>query len=127
MNKYFLEVDPENGMLKGHDGCHVDDPKEYLWFAVLKGCGCGSSNYFIELAWNVIDYFSQGFDERKSGYIYDEKHMENELMAQWLDSAGLLEHGTSVGGSWLSDEGKELHEAINSQLTTPPEKSKDNE
>lgn len=113
-SKYSLKLDPENNMLVGHDGCHVDNPKEYLWFAVLKGCGCGRSDDFIELAWTVLDYFSQDIMQRQSGFIYDKP--ENELLAHWLDTKGLIDHGSSIGVSWLTEDGKQLHKVISDNI-----------
>ena len=41
------------------------------------------------------------------------------LLRYFIDAAGLLEHGGSVGGSWLSEDGKLLLEFFNDFGTDP--------
>jgi hypothetical protein len=101
------------------DGCWYDSPEEYLWVGIMGGCGCGSSDEIAELAHEILGHFGKPFDERKLK-IYDK--IEYEIIAHWLDSKELIEHGSSVGGSWLTDKGKELLEVLKS---APTHKSKD--
>lgn len=35
-------------------------------------------------------------------------HSMYELFAHWFDSAGLLEHGSSLAGSWLTPKGEQI-------------------
>jgi len=84
--------------------------EEFLWIYVLDGCGCGSANELQKLAWKVFELFATHHKERKWS-IYDDK--KTEIIAHWLNSKGLLEHGTSIGGSWLSEKGECLYKELN--------------
>lgn len=89
--------------------CHFDSSKDFLWIYVMEGCGCGSSDDYREDFWIMFIAIA----EKKSDnfeFIYKDRY--NELIAQMLDSRGLLEHGSSIGGSWLSYAGEKLHELL---------------
>ena len=88
--------------------CAYDSKEEFLWIYVMGGCGCGSSEELQEMAWKVFKLFADGSGERWT--IYDK--LEYEAIAHWLDSLELIEHGTSIGGSWLSEEGKKLYKLL---------------
>jgi hypothetical protein len=97
--------------------CYYKSPGEFLWTYVMGGCGCGSSEYFEEIAWEVFELFATKSDNRWKK-IYGENDEEEktalvyEAIAQWLDSKDLLEHGTSIAGSWLNEQGEALYEAL---------------
>lgn len=97
------------------DGCHYDTPEEYLWTGVLGGCGCGSSDYFAELSYKLLKEFSlSGADwDKRTLKVYDNEALE--IIAHWMDAKGLIEHGTSIGGSWLTEKGKELLDLIDTR------------
>jgi hypothetical protein len=90
------------------NGTSYDSPQQWLW-SILGGCGCGSSDELAERAVKVLKLFTTEHMER-SWSIYDDP--TNEVIAHWMDSKGLIEHGTGIGGSWLTDKGKEIYEAI---------------
>ena len=78
----------------------------------LNLCGCGSDNIKDDII-NIIKEFLKDTEYNHS-YItdickeleLDEKYVEMILF--YLDDKGLLEHGGSIRGSWLSDKGKKL-------------------
>jgi hypothetical protein len=88
------------------NGVSWDSPKDWLFMGVLGGCGCGSSDELAQLAMNVLDNYALPHDERTLR-VYDD--MTLEVLAHWIDSKGLIEHGSSIGGSWLSPLGKVVH------------------
>lgn len=90
------------------DGASYNSPQEWLW-SLLGGCGCGSSDYFAEKSVKVLKHFATEHMKRDWDIYEDEAA---EVIAHWMDSKGWIEHGTSIGGSWLSDEGKEIYEVI---------------
>lgn len=74
-------------------------------------CGCGSVGKW-ELIHMILDRAGSG-ESRKSLYepIADDcGSRPTELIAHLMDGGrmALLDHGTSIGGSWLSDRGKAL-------------------
>lgn len=44
--------------------------------------------------------------------MYDDKNRSKEIIAHWLDSKNLIEHGSSIQGSWLNENGKKLYETL---------------
>ena len=65
-------------------------------------CGCGAP-------WEIVSYLKKYLDENKD---WDNRGQLNVDVAYWLmaylcDLHGLTEHGSSVGGAWLTDLGKE--------------------
>lgn len=88
--------------------CHYESPADFLWFYVLNGCGCGSSSDFKEEAWKLFEDFALDREEKWNLY----ENPLRELLGHWLDSKDLIEHGTSIRGSWLNDEGKKLYETL---------------
>lgn len=88
--------------------CSYDSPADFLWFYILKGCGCGSSSEFKEEAWKVFDAFANG-----SGFSLDMYNNPTiELLAHWIDSKNLVDHGSSIQGSWLNGDGKKIYELL---------------
>lgn len=91
---------------KSKDEVWYPDFKSYLFTDCLGGCGCGNSD---ELAKDVLKVFlAIATKDSSHELIYSDKY--HELIAHMLDSAGITEHGSSVGGSWLSSKGKEVYQ-----------------
>lgn len=90
------------------DGVSHYSPKEWLWDE-LGGCGCGSSDELAEDVWLVLKEFATDFDKRELD-IYENKVYE--LIAHWLNDGEFAEHGISVGGSWLTEKGKQFYQSI---------------
>lgn len=97
------------------DGTCHNSPQEWLW-SILGGCGCGSSEDFARDAWMLMEYFAKPHGERTLD-LYEQPYLE--LMAQWFDSVRLIEHGTNIGGSWLSEKGEQVYEAIKALAPLP--------
>lgn len=98
------------------DGISWDSPKGWLWIGVLGGCGCGSTEELEDLAFSLLEDFSYSgddWDKRKLN-IYDDLALE--VLAHWMDDAGLTEHGTSISGSWLTDKGEQVYKTIKELL-----------
>lgn len=95
------------------DECHFESPADFLYYYVMKGCGCGNGPEIAKRAWSI---FLEIAEKREDRYKVIYKSMYNQTITQWLDSLELLEHGSSVGGSWLSEDGKALYQAL---LTKP--------
>lgn len=89
-------------------------PEQWLFVGVLGGCGCGSSEEFSERAVDLLKHFGTPHDERSlKEFFHGDQADFWELMAHWLDSKDLLEHGGSIYGSWLTEKGEECLKTIN--------------
>lgn len=68
-------------------------------------CGCGSPELFFQAALAILEHFATEHDKRDYRWIYADQF--RYLAVNALDHAGMIEHGSSVAGSWLTDAGKE--------------------
>jgi hypothetical protein len=75
-------------------------------------CGCGDPDAGIALAHELLTAFGWGFGDgawqRKRaviGRLLPTAGVEQVVLST-LDRAGLIDHGSSIGGSWLTDRGK---------------------
>lgn len=91
------------------DGVSHTSPSQWLFTGIMGGCGCGSSEEFADEALKLLNNFALPHDKRNMD-AYSDRF--TELLAHWLDSAGLIEHGSNIGGSWLSEKGQQVHDAI---------------
>jgi hypothetical protein len=92
----------------------------WFWIMILGGCGCGSADEFAEMAIKLLSFFATPHDQRNledADTPYGNTTME--VLAHWMDSKDLIEHGTGIGGSWLTAKGNQIHECIK-QLTNSP-------
>lgn len=108
---YSLKKEGPEGVDFGYidqDGVSFDSPANWLFTGILGGCGCGSSDEIADKAVAVLEFFSREIGSRDWSFIDG----ENEILAHWLDSKGLLEHGSSIGGSWLSKEGEQVLKSL---------------
>jgi len=69
-------------------------------------CMCGWGTEY-EVVKEGLEY-ARRVHESKPGDPFIGLDDMGEFRQKVLDSWGLLEHGTSVGGSWLTDDGKVL-------------------
>ena len=110
MADVIYNLQQENDGYIDQDGVYYDEPEEWLWYGILGGCGCGSANSFSLDAFKLLTLFATPHEQR-GWSIWDDRFYE--LLAHWLDSCELIEHGTNIAGSWLTDKGKQVYEAIN--------------
>ena len=99
-----------------------------FYYEKLNFCGCGSPwdvLYTIKKILNVIsqkkdyDYEDYWNKFRNSLNIMIDKNNFSvnegvfQIILNVLNNCDVLEHGSSIGGSWLTDYGKELLEHLN--------------
>lgn len=111
--EYWLKKEDDSGEFDyiDQDGVSHNNPAEWLW-SFLGGCGCGSSQYFAERSVKLLEYFATDHLARNTAEVNPYENEVDELLAHWMDSVGLLEHGTSVSSSWLTEKGQQIHESI---------------
>lgn len=101
--------------LKELKECGYDNRANFLWIYIMKGCCCGSDNETD--AWEVFKRFHERTDNRWDMYEDNKRHLE--VLVYWMNSLGLIEHGGSIAGSWLSEDGEWLWEQLHSKNYTP--------
>ena len=82
----------------------------------IRDSGDGSEAAWKERAERIKTWaykLGGNYEARGSGYDF--------LLLYFMDAAGLLEHGGSVGGSWLSDKGKAVLAFLEHYGTDPDE------
>jgi hypothetical protein len=117
----WLKRDPMDGLLIGPDGCHYENEHQAAHYGLLHLCGCGSP----EDAYNFCRDILACFDRRgchdtppAQPWIDAESAVEQlirqrpaeaaHVISHMLSHLDLLEHGGSVGGSWLTDNGARI-------------------
>lgn len=88
-----------------------------MLFADVGLCGCG---YFEATVGTIYEYLKHKKDYGGENYKWEEWHKweaefveeHKELLYEFfryiLDNRGFTEHGTSIGGAWITDKGKRL-------------------
>ena len=111
-----MERDPENDMLIGPDGAHYNNEREAYHFALLKLCGCGNPEEAYSFCYGILKLCDRRDRSAKwidaQGAVKELIRREPEIAAHTflhlLTNLDLLEHGGSVGGSWLTTDGEKI-------------------
>lgn len=75
---------------------------EWLFVGVLGGCGCGLSESIAGDVVVLLVELAKPHEER-SEEIQTKYY---EALGHWIAAKGLTEHGTSIGGAWLTEDGE---------------------
>jgi hypothetical protein len=121
---FEFKTDPENGCLIGPDGCHYETEQQAFHFAFLGLCGCGSPDEAYDFCRDVLLCFDRRgchddpptkewimAEEAVTAIIKERPDQAAHVLAHLLTERKLLEHGGSVGGSWLTKWGEQLVDA----------------
>lgn len=98
-------------------------------YMVIGLCGCGCTDETVESIRDYLDAVRINHDKAAGGWEAGRRLLEEkfhhghvcddpllQFMAYLLDDKGLTEHGTSINGAWLTDEGKVCLEVLNMYL-----------
>lgn len=138
--KYVVKKYPECCMAANHDvqdGCReewyeeslIEPLMDFFSYEIIDMCGCGSPEDTYEMIrrllhirnnWfnggNTTELWKQKNEQYNTQLHIDHKDNMNYGMLQFvmymLDSCGILEHGSSIGGSWLTKLGKMYLEVL---------------
>lgn len=116
--------DPTNGLLVGPDGGHYETAHKVYHFGVLGMCGCGNP----EEAYNLVRDVLAACDRRgchdnppTRAWVNIESEIEKLILTKpeltahvllhFLTKCDVIEHGGSVGGSWLTAMGERIVDA----------------
>jgi hypothetical protein len=105
-----------------------------MYFEDLRLCGCGSPDFRIKFIKGLLNLINDRYEQdlpyeeykKRLAELFGFKENENakyyfngiqdgiiEFVLDQLNEAGLLEHGSTVGGSWLSPYGHEILHILN--------------
>lgn len=88
-----------------------------FYYEILSFCGCGSPNSVCDLLLDFLECFTGDYDLIDRNLVNkllseNSNHIWHDFMLYFLDSKGITEHGTSIYGSWLTEEGKLYRELL---------------
>lgn len=96
------------------DGCRYPTAFDAFWSGTLGLCGCGidePKRVVALILWTLlaakerdVGAFDLYPEDWNAPIVYFALHV--------LDSAGVVEHGSGVGGSWLTLDGVEIARAV---------------
>jgi hypothetical protein len=127
----YKEVD---GGYEDSEGCFHEDMESLIQTGIIGFCGCGAAweslayvkrslelvKHVKEEIWDKFDSFSFMDKGKQDAYkkheAIEKEHYGSEgaeyFMKYWMDNEGLTEHGSSVNGAWLEDDGYKLLELL---------------
>ena len=92
---------------------------KFYYFEKLQWCGCGVPETATFTVWKLLDALNEnGLEERKAKlkeYFGVESVYDNDLLmclVYELDRAEFTEHGSSVGWTWLTEDGEYFRWAL---------------
>ena len=128
---YIIKKYPNSCLASNYNDSYYDEQlmkecEDFFYYEKLNWCGCGSPDIvkkvIRDFLWILnITSNAWNFDRNKRNKLYklrDEAFedrfgvksvYDNELLlclAYTLDAAEFTEHGSSIGGAWIDEEGK---------------------
>lgn len=121
--RFEFKRDPSNDMLLGPEGCHYETEAKAMYYDQLGFCGCGDPEGMHKFVCECLEVFDRDSHREKHGQdawqdaikalkakVAADPETAAYFIAYTLDKVHLTEHGGSVGGSWLTDRGKQFLE-----------------
>jgi len=111
----MIQMEPvEGGGVRDAHGVWFESPRALLMSSDAGGlgwCGCGDPDSVLDLVRRYLETTAWAWED------WGARHQERNAHAQmdqdaWMlleyvcDAAGWTEHGGSVGGAWLTEEGR---------------------
>jgi hypothetical protein len=104
------------------DGCSHDTPQDAQYSYVLGLCGCGRPHEVHALLIECVKCFERGgYSDKEwldatgvdgiAELVRAKPKVAAEFIAHFLDQRVLTEHGGSVYGSWITEDGLDFIEA----------------
>lgn len=86
-----------------------DEEHELFWYCILRGCGCGSVEDMSRDAWMVFCAYHDRDDVFRKR-IHEDAGLE--ILANWMYSLDLIEHGASIPTGWTTALGDKVWDII---------------
>lgn len=103
----------------------VEDILNRFYYEELKFCDCGNPEDIMQLIKDILNQIEHKRDDEKTYEDNQEEiikifnfngkvnHAVRDFILNYLDIVGLLEHGGSIGGSWLTEKGQVILSLMN--------------
>lgn len=115
---YIIKTYPESSLAYNYDDTYyeeqlIEECEDFFYYEKLNWCGCGDPdtvktivrNFLQSVEMKMSDNADIGFQK----YFNVHSVYDNDLLlclAYTMDAADFTEHGSSIGGAWLTEEGK---------------------
>lgn len=128
ITKHIMERYPNSCVAANYDGfCEptLEDCADFFYYEKLKWCGCGDPDMAKRVVRDYLrilnedDLYYKKTNNANNAYsrkckMFSERFgvqtvYDNELLlclAYTLDAAEFTEHGSGIGGAWITSEGK---------------------
>lgn len=115
---YCISKFPDSCLAYNDSNIHFDEEAlveeldELFSIEIMGLCGCGAPELCQRDIRNILRVFNGEWDDRRKNlqkYFNVQSIYENSLLlflVYMLNDKDMLEHGTSVGGSWITDLGQ---------------------
>lgn len=103
-----------------NDEIRYPNEVQRFYYEELNWCGCGCPGEVLTFMRDVLQAInnrSENWTDETNAKIFELVPRDTALGTSYLymlDAHGLLEHGGSIGGSWLTDKGKDILKMLNS-------------
>ena len=113
---YIIKTYPESCLAYNYNDSYseellIEECEDFFYYEKLNWCGCGDPDMAKTVIRDYLEVVKAKFDSKvdfkeKFGVIsvYDNRLLL--CLAYALDAAGFTEHGSSISGAWLTNEGK---------------------
>lgn len=113
---YIIKTYPESCLAYNYNDSYseellIEECEDFFYYEKLNWCGCGDPDMAKAVIRDYLEAVKAKFDSKvdfkeKFGVIsvYDNRLLL--CLAYALDAAGFSEHGSSISGAWLTNEGK---------------------
>lgn len=99
------------------NGFYYSNYRDYVFTELLDYCGCYDQDLYDDIFKVLLAY---DVEIGQSPYVTDlgiEPQKYAELILHDLNRIGLLEHGSAVRASWVTDEGREVIKKIKEEIS----------
>ena len=150
--EYIVDNYPYCCLASNHDfikGCRedwyeeslIDSLMDFFSFELIDMCGCGCPEDTHELIRKILTIRSE-WQDKKISYEEIKNRYKNDLdlddsnnnhygalqfIFYILDGCGIIEHGSNIGGCWLTDLGKKYLTVLNAWHDREEKEKKEND
>lgn len=114
---YIVKTYPESCLAYNYNDTYyeeqlIEECENFFYYEKMNWCGCGEPDTVKMVVKDYLEVINNKYNdndinfENKFGVksVYDNNLLL--CLAYTIDAAGFTEHGSSIGGAWLTDEGE---------------------